>query len=198
MMHASRRMLETVGFIAALYAARRYYRNWGTTKGECRTQMPGDELVSAPVVQVTEAVWIESPPSDSWVSLLQLRHDADRRDLESTPLTVGDTLSLRPHGWMGLRDGLSLRVEAIVPERSIVLRAAGLPGVVWSFHLQPHWTAHTRLLARARIGLRHPFEVVAVELTRPAIALLLRKVLLDIKRRSERQSSVIAPVHCAS
>jgi hypothetical protein len=63
---------------------------------------------------------------------------------------------------------------------------------VWSFHLEPHWATHTRLLARARVGLRHPGEVVAVELARPAIALTTRAVLLGIKRRVERQMNDLA------
>jgi hypothetical protein len=87
-----------------------------------------------------------------------------------------------------------LRVEAITPEQSIVLRATSpnLPEAVWSFHLQPHWANHTRLLARARVGLRHPGEVYAAELARPAIALMTRGVLLGIKRRVQRHANDFA------
>ena len=89
---------------------------------------------------------------------------------------------------MGLRNGLTLSVDAITPERSIVLRATSpnLPRAVWSFHLQPHWDDRSRLIARARVGLRHPGEVFAMELARPAIALITRSVLLGIKRRVRR------------
>lgn len=48
---------------AVLYAARRYYRNWGATKGESQLQLPGDELAGDPVTQVTEAVWVEATPA---------------------------------------------------------------------------------------------------------------------------------------
>ena len=121
-------------------------------------------------------------------------HNPDGLNPEWKQLAVGDTLQLKPKGWMGLPDGLSCNVDAITPERSIVLRATSpdLPRVVWSFNLQPHWATHTRLLARVRIGLRHPGEVVAVELVRPVIALLLRKVLLDIKRRVQRHANEFA------
>ena len=211
MMHASKRVTEIAGLIAVLYAARRYYRNWGTSKGECQARMPGDELVGDPVIQVTEAVWIDSPPSVTWPWLLQMgqdrvgrygpqalenviglrMHNPDGLNPDWRQLAVGDALHLKPKGWMGLRDGLSMRVDAITPERSIVLRATSpdLPRVVWSFHLQPHWATHARLLARVRVGLRHPGEVLAVELARPVIALVLRKVLLDIKRRVQRQTN---------
>lgn len=194
-----------MAIIAVLYAARRYYRNWGSTKEECQAQLPGDELVGDPVIRVTEAVWIDAPPSAIWPWLLhmgQVRSDViglrfqntDRVHPEWQQLAVGDVVRLTPKGWMGLRDGLALRVETIEPERSIVLRAAtpNLPQTVWSFHLEPHWDDRSRLLARARVGLRHPGEVFAVELARPVIALMTRGVLLGIKRRIQRQASDLA------
>ena len=168
-------------------------------------RLPGDELVGDPVIQVTEAAWIDAPPSRIWPWLLQMGQgrdgllglrvrDADRVHPELQKLAVGDNLRLTSKGWMGLPDGLSLRVEAITPERSIVLRAISpnLPKALWSFHLQPHLANHTRLLARARVGLRHPGEVFAVELARPAIALMTRGVLLGIKRRVQRQVNDLA------
>lgn len=168
-------------------------------------RLPGDELVADPVIQVTEAAWIDAPPSAVWPWLMQMGQDCDapiglrtengdRVHREWQQLAMGDVLRLKPKGWMGLRDGLSLRVEAIMPERSIVLRpiSPNLPKALWSFHLQPHWANHTRLLARARIGLRHPGEVFAVELARPAIALMTRRVLLGIKRRVPRPTNDLA------
>lgn len=199
-----KRITKIAALTAGLYAARRYYRNWGASKGECQMRLPGDELVGDPVIQVTEAAWIDAPASAVWPWLLQMGqnpggliglrvHSADRLHPE-WQLAVGDAVHLTPKGWMGLQDGLSLCVDAITPERSIVLRATSpnLPKAVWSFHLQPHWATHTRLLARARVGLRHPGEVVAVELARPAIALTTRAVLLGIKRRAQRQLNELA------
>lgn len=209
MKSASSRMAKIAALAGGLYAARRYYRNWGTTKGECKTRLPGDEMLGEPVIQVTEAIWIDSPPTVVWPLLLRMGQgrggrdsrrvlenvaglqlqESERGDPDWKPWAVGDILRLKPNGWMWLRDGLALRVEAIRPEHDIVLRAISpnLPNVVWSFQLQPHWATHTRLLARARVGLRHPGEVVAVELARPAIALLIRKVLLRIKARVQHQ-----------
>jgi hypothetical protein len=191
---ASKRIAQIAGLSGVLYAARRYYRNWGTTKEECRVRLPGDELVGDPVIQVTEATWIDGPPSAIWPWLLRIGRRTDRLHPEWQQLEVGDVVRLTPKGWMGLRDGLALRVEAIAPEQSIVLRAASpnLPKAVWSFHLQPHWTNHSRLLARARVGLRHPGEVFAVELARPVIALGTRGVLLGIKRRVQRKTNDLA------
>jgi hypothetical protein len=193
---ATKRIAQSAALMAVLYGARRYYRNWGATKEECRMRLPGDELVGDPVLQATEAVWIDAPPSAVWPWLMQIGqnrgglysyqalqnllglrlHNADRVHPEWQQLALGDIVRLAPNGWMGLRDGLTLNVEAIKPERSIVLWATppDLPQAVWSFHLQPHWEDHSRLLTRARVGLRHPGEVFALELARPVIALMTR------------------------
>jgi len=199
---APKRFTQITALTAVLYAARRYYRNWGATKGECQVRLPGDELIGDPVIQVTEAVWIDSPLATIWSSLLQTGRDrgglrverAGRVHPDWQQLEVGDVVRLAPEGWMRLRDGLSLHIEAVTPEHSIVLRASSpnLPKAVWSFRLQQHWDHHTRLLARARVGLRHPGEVFALELARPAIALITRAVLVDIKRRVQRDSNVLA------
>jgi hypothetical protein len=199
----SSRITKVAALTTFLYAARRYYRNWGASKAECQVRLPGDELIGDPVIQVTEAAWIDAPASAIWPCLLQMgqnRRDlpglwADERDRRcpKPQLAVRDAVPLIPEGWTGLHDRLLLRVDAITPERSIVLRtdSPNLPTAVWSFHLEPHWATHTRLVARARVGLRHPGEVIAIELARPAIALTTRAVLRGVKRRAERQMNAL-------
>ncbi|MGO9154237.1 SRPBCC family protein [Mycobacterium sp.] len=207
--NVAKRITLTATLFAVLYGARRYYRNWGATKGECEMRLPGDSLVGDPAVQTTEAVYIDAPPSSVWPWLLQmgqdrggfygfeglknlagLRHrDADLVHPEWQQLAVGDTLRLAPEGWGGLSDGVALSVTEIVPEKYVVLSATSeeLPfNAVWSFHLQPHWEDRVRVLTRARIALRHPGEVFALELARPVIALGTRGLLLGIKHRVER------------
>ncbi|MGA9677968.1 MAG: SRPBCC family protein [Mycobacterium sp.] len=209
MANMTRRITETAALFAMLYAARRYYRNWGTTKAECRMRLPGDALVGDPAIQTTEAVYIDAPSSAVWPWLLQigqdrggfysceglknlagLRHrDDDRVHPEWQQLAVGDVVRLAPKDWMGLPDGLTLSVAEIVPEKYIVLNATRPDlrwNAVWSFHLQPHWEDRVRLLTRARIALRHPGEVFAMEPVRPVIALSTRGFLLGIKHRVER------------
>jgi hypothetical protein len=205
----AKRITQAATLFAALYGARRYYRNWGATKGECEMRLPGDTLVRDPAVQTTEAVYIDAPPSAVWPWLLQMGHDrggfygfeglkklaglrhrdADRVHSEWQQLAVGDTVRLAPEGWGGLPDGVTLSVAQIVPEKYVVLSTTreDLPfDVVWSFHLQPHWEDRVRVLTRARIALRHPGEVFALELARPVIALGTRGLLRGIKHRAER------------
>jgi hypothetical protein len=192
MANATRRVTQSAALLAMLYGARRYYRNWGATKAESRMLLPGDTLVNDPAIQTTEAVYIDAPVSAVWPALLQMalgRRDAGRARSESEHIAVGDVLRLAPEGWLGLPDGVTLSVTEIVPDKYIVLNATRPDlrwNAVWSFHVQPHWEDRVRLLTRARIALRHPGEVFAVELVRPAIALGTRGLLLGIKRRLER------------
>lgn len=204
-----RRFARAALLVAALYAARQYYRNWGTTKQECQTRLAGDELVADPVVQATEAVWIDAAPPSVWPWLLQLGQDragiysyellgkllgvparnAGHVHPEWQQLAVGDVVRLTPKGWMGRSDGVALSVVEIVPEKHLVLAATrpNLPwDAVWSFHIVPYGDDRSRLLTRARSGLRHPGEVLGMEAARPFAVLMLRATLLGIKHRVER------------
>lgn len=170
--------------------------------------LPGDELVKAPAVQTTEAVSIDASADEVWPWLVQIGQDrgglysfetlenlfglrfrnAGRIHPEWQHLAVGDVVRLAPKGWMGLRDGVALRVVDVVPNERIVLRAAPpeLPwDAVWSLHIMPHWEDRCRLVVRRRLGMRHPGEVLAAELAEPIGALLTRGMLLGIKRRVE-------------
>jgi hypothetical protein len=206
----AKRLVRAAAGIALLYAARRYYLNWGTTKEECRMSVPGDELVSKPVVETTEGTWIDAPAGQVWPWLVQMGqnrgglysyqvvenlvgleyHNADCIHPEWQRLAPGDVMRLAPKGWLGLRDGIVLTVVDVVEEQSLVLRTTPWDpwNAVWTFHVIPHGEDRCRLLIRTRIQLRHPGEVLATELTGPAKALLIRGILLGIKRRAELQA----------
>ena len=202
MANMTKRIAQTTALLTVLYCTRRYYRNWGATKAESQMRFPGDTLVSDPAVQTTEAVDIDATASVAWSWLLQIGQDrGERYDVDglrspveqddSEGLRVGDTVRLAPEGWMGLPDGVTLRVAEIVPEKYVVLNAMRSEprwNAVLSFHLQPHWEDRVRFLARARIALRYPGEVFVMELARPVIALGTRALLLAVKRRAERRT----------
>jgi hypothetical protein len=203
--------IGVVGIAAAgglLYAARRYYRNWGTTKEECQMTLPGDELIPRPAVQSTEGIWIDAPPRAIWPWLVQIGqdragiyshemlenlvgldyHTADRIHPEWQRLEVGDRIRLAPDGWMGMRRGLTLTVAQVVEGEHIVLRGAppDFPwDAVWSFHLVLRWEDRCRVLLRTRARLRYPGEALVTELTGPVVSVLTRGMLLGIKRRVE-------------
>ena len=215
------RVVKVLGGAALLYAARRYFRDWGTTKAESGGALPGDELVKAPVLRATEGIWIGASAEKVWPWLVQMGQNrgglysfekvenmlglqyrnADTVHPEWQNLAVGDTVRLVPRGWLGLPEGVTLRVAAVVEKRTVVLRGepSRLPwDVVWSFHLIPHWDDRCRLLIRSRLALRHPGEVVAAELVGPARALITRGMLVGIKRRVESEVQAEASAATAS
>ena len=194
---------------AGFYAAWRYYRNWGTSKQECATALPGDELVGEPTVQTTEGIWIDAPASAVWPWLVQLGQDrgglysydklenllglryrnADRIHPEWQQLAVGDVIQVVPRGWMGLRDGVALPVAELIEGQAIVLRISPpqLPwDGVWSFHLMARWEDRCRLLVRSRSRMRMPGQALAAEAAGPAMAVMTRGMLVGIKRRAEQ------------
>lgn len=167
---------------AVLYAARRYFRDWGTTKAEAGGEFPGDRLVHRPMMQATEAVDIDAPAGDTWPWL------ADRVSEESRHLAEGDAVRLIPKGRLGMRRDVEMRVVELVEGKRIVLFAeppATPFTVVLSFHLMSRGTDRCRLLIRSRLGLRHPGEVLLAELFGPARAFITRGMLIGIKRRVE-------------
>jgi len=186
-----RRIAEAAALLTVLYCAREYYRNWGATKAEYRMRLPGDALVGDPAVQTTEAVNIDAPAAVVWRGLLQVDQGraGDRVGLDCREPAVGDVWRLRPEGWLGLADGVAFTVADIMGEDHMVLNVMHADlrwNAVLSFHLQPHWEDRVRLLVRARIALRYPGEVLALELLRPLMALSTRALMLGIKHQSER------------
>jgi hypothetical protein len=165
----------------ALYAARRYYRNWGTTKDECQMPLPGDELIKRPATRTTEGVSIDAPAEAVWRQLLERIHT------ERQTVLPGDVIRLVPEAGLGLTR-MELTVEQVVDGSAMVLRGTR-PSLsrqtVMSFHVLPRLADHCRLLIRTRTAFRHPGEVLLVELSGPAMAMLTRRMLLSIKKEAE-------------
>ncbi len=201
-----------------LYAARRYFRDWGTTKAEAGGVLAGDELLAEPVLRATEAVWIDASAEQVWPWLIQMGqdrgglysfealedalglryHNADVIHPEWQHLEIGDTLRLVPQGWLGLDQGVEMTVVEVVAPQSIVLRSEQpqLPwDAVWSFHVQPFGPDRCRLLIRSRLALRHPGEVLLAETVGPARAFITRGMLTGIKRRVESRSRSVPTEH---
>ncbi len=194
---------------AGLYAARQYFRNWGTSKEECATAMPGDELVPEPATQTTEGISIDVPAAEVWPWLVQMGQDrgglysyqklenlfglehrnADRIHPEWQQLAVGDVIRVVPRGWMGLSEGVALPVAQLTEGESIVLRLAP-PAVpldgVWSFHIVPHLQDRCRLLVRTRTKSDAAGGAIGAEAAGPVMSLMTRGMLLGIKRRAEQ------------
>jgi hypothetical protein len=169
--------------------------------------LAGDELVRSPAVQTTAAISIDAPAARVWPWLLQIGQDrgglysfervenllglhyrnAESIHCEWQHISPGDVVRLTPKGWMGFREGVTLRAVRVAEGRALIFRAmpAGPWQTVWSFHLLPIGAYRCRLIIRARTGLRRPGEVLATEMAGPVLAFLTRGMLIGIKRRAE-------------
>jgi hypothetical protein len=194
-------------FVAA--AAATAERNWGSTRAERATLLPGDELVPEPATITTRAVDIAAPAEDVWPWLVQLGQDraglysydwlenafglhicnADRIHPEWQHLETGDRVRLIPAGWPPLPAGLALPVARIEPGRSLVLRMAP-PEVpwdaIWSFHVIPTGPGSCRLISRSRGAVTSLARSIGDRLMDPVTLVMTRRMLLGIKQRAEQ------------
>lgn len=194
---------------------RERYNRWGASQQEWLDAMPGDELVSQPVLLSTRAVTIDAPPSAVWPWLAQIGqgrgglysydalenlmgldiHSADTLLPEDQQLTPGDLVRLgkpgSPSFWvMSLDAGRSLVLVSADP-------ATGEPvptpvrdgtGATWQWVLRPiRGGTATRLVSRQRNT--HPRgQRMLWRLVEPIGFVMERSMLLGIKERVERAS----------
>ena len=172
--------------------------SWGATDSEVRGALAGDSLVAEPALQTTHAISIDAPPTTIWPWLVQMgpgragaytydwvenlfglnMHSANRIVPEWQHMEVGDAFPLGSNG-------PALTVAEIEPERALVL---AFPDGTWSwsFTLEPHAGARTRLITRNRASANKLRSRLQWELLSPGAFLMERKMLLGIKERAER------------
>ena len=188
-----------LGSLAYPLFLRRWCLTWGARPDEVSGKLPGDELLTEPGIVSTRAVWVDAPASSIWPWLVQMgpgrggaytydwienlfglgMHSADEILPQYQDLQVGDAQRLGKRGPV-------LRVAALEPERSLVLRSDD-GNWVWAFALVPG-EAGTRLISRNRIatpGAPLPVRLVNLLVMEPGSLIMERKMLLGIKQRAE-------------
>jgi len=200
-MHA--RTAVCVGAAVAAAGYLRYLRpwqlTWGATPEEVSRVLPGDELVDRPTFNATRAITVRARAADIWPWLVQVgltragwysydlldnlgRPSARRIIPELQDLAVGDVIPMSPDGQQGMP------VRTLDPPHSMVW---GRPGdTTWAWQLDESADGTTRLIARVRARYRW---------FRPSIAFsllvefgdiwMMRKMLLNLRDRAERQAS---------
>ena len=207
-----------IGLIAL--ATGRQFRDWGATKRECLTRLPGDDLVAEPADITTRAVTIDAPADEVWRWLVQIGqdrggmysydrlenllglriHSTDEIREEWQHLQVGDAVRLVRPGWFGMPDGMALPVARIDEGRSLVLRQQPPDSpwdAVWSFQVVPQGPSECRLVSRSRSARGGWLARLAALVMDPVTLLMTRRMLLGIKQRAER-SVARAPARAGS
>jgi hypothetical protein len=201
---------------AALVGSRHVLRQWGATKAESQSRLPGDELVPEPAVNITRAVTVEAAAEEVWRWLVQIGqdrggmysydwlenlvglriHSTQWINPEWQTLKPGTEIRLVRPGWLGLREGYVLRVALVDAGNALVLQDDAWHSV-WSFHLRSLGPRRCRLLSRSRAPRAYGLLAAAGEGLDPLTFIMTRGMLLGIKRRAEELDRAFSPQHQA-
>ena len=201
--------------IVAAPFLRHAYNRWGTTKGEGRSPLAGDELIPEPKLSHTRAISIDAPPARVWRWLVQIGQgrgglysydalenligcridSAERIVPELQHLAVGDLVRLGPERYP------AFRVVELEPARSLVLVGvdptthapparpvddATSTATTWAWELRPKDHGRsTRLVTRQRLTFPGATSMLW-HLLEPIDFVMERRMLFGIKRRAER------------
>lgn len=190
---------------------RPWYAYWGSTPGERRRPLPGDEIVPRPRLVSTRAITIDAPPAAIWPWLAQMgqgrgglysyqklenlarcqMHNANRIHPEWQSPAVGDKVRFGPEPFP------FHTIRAIDPGRTLVLGSPPEEKVTlssWVFYLEPAGPQRTRLLVRYRgdyaPGMMNTLIWRAI--TDPLFFVMERRMLIGIRDRAEALAAVPA------
>jgi hypothetical protein len=186
---------------------RPWYSQWGATEGEVKMSLPGDDLVTDPVLEATRGITIQAPADAIWPWVVQLGQgrggfysfqrleNLAGCDIQNVNqilpnlqnLNVGDLVRLGPEGYP------AFDVAAIDREVALILRGdipnpQGKPTTwIWIFYLAPCDKHSTRLILRTRLVYEPNLgnTIMWRVFTDPLSFNMERKMLQGIKARAE-------------
>jgi hypothetical protein len=199
--HRHRSGPALIAVLAVLYPLflRRRILDWGATREEAATRVPGDELLEDADGVSTRAITVDAPASAVWPWLAQMgpaprggaytydwienllgldMHSADHILSEFQHPAVGDTI-----GYGANR----MRLERVEPPRVLAWRSED-GNWVWTFVLEER-DGTTRLVSRNRIRLPTLPARIGMLPMEPVSLVMERKMLRGIKQRAERIAS---------
>lgn len=161
-------------------------------------RMPGDAVLSGPVLQYTRSILIPAPVTDIWPFLNRIGHgragwyvldrlglpdqrEADRAVPQLQELDIGDLLAAGT--------GHRLRIKEVQPS-DWMLWAGGDGRSTWLWLLQPLRPSQTLLVVRGRFqyGLSHPAALAALPLNAVDWA-SARRALVAVRDRAVLRSA---------
>lgn len=192
------------GGAAYLLVAGQRLRTWGTRADEATRPLPSEELTPEPGAALTHAITIDARPDEVWPWVAQLGQDkggfysyAWLENLSGAGIVNADRIEpawQHPHvgGQIKLHPTMGLPIAQVVPgERLVVIKPITLGlGFHWIFIVSPEGSDATRLLVRERYVVPWAPARAVAHLVVCGSAVMSRKMLLGIRERAERQSSV--------
>lgn len=208
----------TVALAGYLVGLRPWLLSWGTTVGERRDRLPGDDVVPDATLSTTRAVDIATAPEGVWPWLAQLGYGPDRAgfysydwlenliglDIHSAARISPALQQVRAGDQIPFGPETDFRVEEVAHGTALVLHVRmhpftgrdvlGRPSRLWidwtwSFVLRPR-AAGTRLLVRTRGAWSHRWVGWLIQpLLEPVHFLMERRMLLGVRKRAEPSAS---------
>jgi len=194
------------GMLLFSWFLRPWYSRWGVPKGEVHRPLPGDDIVSQPMLEVTRAIAIQSTPGRIWAWLAQLGQEkgglytyqrlenligckitnARRINPDWQDPSPGDAVRLGPKGYP------LFRITSIEPGQALVMQACDpateKPGPAsWVFVIEQLGNDTCRLWTRSRNGSERTFANLLIwrVITEPIHFVMERRMLIGIKQRAE-------------
>jgi hypothetical protein len=183
---------------APLY--RRWHLRWGATDAEVAAPMAGDAIVCQPSFATTRAITIDAPPGAVWPWLIQLGYgragfysydlfdngghpSAERLLPEHQQPKLGDWIPMAAP----ITETSAFKIKELNPNRSMLWAK---PHSTWAWKLEPLDGRRTRLITRLKD--RYSWRSAPANALLSLILLefgdfpMMRKLLLGVKRRAER------------
>jgi hypothetical protein len=190
---------------AWILLARPRYLRWGATDQECDEVLPGDDLILPADLAATRAITVRASIVQVWPWIAQLgqgrggfySYDFLENlvgcDIQSADRVVPEWQDVEVGGEVKLHREVPLRVAAVEPGRSLVLRG-GVPmgsspppyDFTWAFALREQPDNTTRLLVRERYVYTRWWAPLLVELVEAVSFVMSQKMLRGIRDRAER------------
>ncbi len=203
--------LGAIPFIYFLFLRKRIF-TWGVKPTDARQSLPGDDLVSSPVLVTTRGITISAPPDTIWPWLMQMGQGRGGfysydwlenllgMDIHNANRILPEFQSLCPGDLVPFWRGAGVRVIDIQPQQHLVLAGTlygtGEPsgaasyGGSWVFVLYPIHPTATQLIVRSAVAWFEPrwlCRLFTWLLLEPSHFIMELGMLNGIKRRAERR-----------
>ncbi|WP_119072992.1 SRPBCC family protein [Aggregatilinea lenta] len=201
---SGRQLSLAVGAAVAYYLfVRPQILKWNTHPDDAQRPLPGDEVITQPNLQLTQAVEIDAPPNAIWPWLAQMGRDRAGYYWGDWLLNYGiPSLSYVRHDVPAPEAGMPMdggfHVIEADPNRVLLFGAfsvqRGLATVDTTtlYLLTPRENSGTHILARLREYAFGPLRPAYSLLMEPLYALALHQQLGRLKALSERQAQLNA------
>ena len=175
------------------YVYRPWQLSWGATADEVTRPMVGDGLVKNPTFNATRAVTINTAAERIWPWIVQMGYKRagfyswdilDNDGIPSAERIIPEYQDLKVGDMMPLSKETDAEVVDMEPNKRLLLVFQSGGTVTWAWGLYKIDAERTRLVTRLRwrtTSMVSQFALDAFEI------IMMRKCLLEIKRRAEAQ-----------